>query len=141
MDFEFGRLYESERRMSSIFILFSVITLFIAALGLFALASYVTEQRKKEIGLRKVLGASNEHLVKLLLSHFFKLIGIAFVLAIPIAWWAMNDWLSGFVYRVGVSVWIFLVAGAGVSLITFLTVGYDTYRAAISNPIKVLRTE
>ncbi|MEM9325973.1 MAG: FtsX-like permease family protein [Bacteroidota bacterium] len=141
MDFEFARLYENERRMSSIFILFSVITIFIAAMGLFALASYVTEQRKKEIGLRKVLGASSKNLVGLLLSHFFKLIAIAFVVAIPIAWYAMNDWLNGFVYRVDLSVWIFLVAGFGVSLITFLTVGYDTYRAAISNPVKVLRTE
>ena len=141
MDFEFGRLYENERRMSSIFILFSVITIFIAALGLFALASYVTEQRKKEIGLRKVMGASSQTLVKLLLGQFFKLILIAFVIAVPIAWYTMNDWLNGFVYRVDLSVWFFLIAGAGVSLITLLTVGFDTYRAAISDPVKVLRTE
>jgi putative ABC transport system permease protein len=141
MDFEFGRLYENERRMSSIFILFSGITIFIAVLGLFALTSYVTEQRKKEIGVRKVLGASNQGLVSLLLSHFFKLVAIAFIVAVPIAWYLMDDWLSSFIYRVDVSVWIILIAGASVSTITFLTVGYDTYRTAVANPVKALRTE
>ncbi len=141
MDFEFGRLYENERRMSSIFILFSVITIFIAALGLFALASYVTEQRKKEIGLRKVLGASSENLVQMLLTHFFKLIAIAFILASPIAWYTMNGWLNSFIYRVDLSPWVFVIAGTGVALITLVTVGFDTYRTAMSNPVKVLRTE
>ena len=141
LDFEFGRLYENERRMSGIFSLFSAITIFIAILGLFALASYVTEQRKKEIGIRKVLGASSENLVKLLLIHFFKLIAIAFLISVPVAWYLMDSWLSEFVYRVGISASVILIAGAAVSLVTFLTVGFDTYRTAMANPVKVLRTE
>ncbi len=141
MDFEFGRLYENERRMSSIFILFAGITMFIAILGLFALTSYITEQRKREIGVRKVLGASEGSLVRLLLSHFFKLVIISFVVAVPIAYLAMNSWLNGFVYRVNVSVGIVVLAGLIVAAVTLLTVGFDTYRAAIANPIKTLRTE
>ncbi len=141
MDFEFGRLYENERRMSRIFTLFSGITIFIAILGLFALASYVTEQRKKEIGVRKVLGATTERLMRLLLSHFFILIAVAFVISVPVAWYLMDAWLSGFVYRVSVSLWVIAVAGISVALVTLITVGLDTYRAAMSNPVKVLRTE
>lgn len=141
LDFEFGRLYENERRMSSIFTLFSGITIFIAVLGLFALTSYTTEQRRKEIGVRKVLGASNQNLVTLLLSHFFKLVIAAFVIAVPVAWLLMDNWLDSFVYRVQVSVWIILTAGLSVALVTLMTVGYDTYRTAIANPVKALRTE
>jgi len=141
MDFEFGRLYENELRMSSIFILFSGITIFIAVLGLFALTSYLTEQRRKEIGVRKVLGATNGSLVNLLLAHFFKLVGVVFLIASPVAWLLMDDWLSSFIYRVDVSFWIILVAGISVGVITFLTVSYDTYKTAIANPVKALRTE
>ncbi len=126
MDYEFGRLYENERRMSSIFLLFSCITIFIAILGLFALASYVTEQRKKELGVRKVLGATSGNLIRLLLAHFLKLVAIAFIIAVPASWLLMDDWLNNFVYRVNINVWIFLVAGISVSVITTLTVGYDT---------------
>ncbi len=141
MDFEFGRLYENERRMGNLFTLFSAITIFIAVLGLFALASYVTEQRKKEIGVRKVLGASSERLIGLLLSHFFILIAISFVLSVPIAWFLMDAWLDNFIYRVGVGSGVIAIAGGSVALVTLITVGFDTYKAASSNPVKVLRSE
>lgn len=141
MDFEFGRLYKNERKMSSIFILFSTITIMIAILGLFALTSYVIEQRKKEIGVRKVLGASEGSLVGLLLKHFFILVGLAFVIAAPLAWFMMNSWLRGFIYRVDVSIFIILLSGLAVAIITLITVGFDTYKAAIANPVKTLRTD
>ena len=141
MDFEFGRLYEDERRMSKIFLLFSGITIFIAVLGLFALTSYTTEQRKKEIGVRKVLGASEGSLIGLLLAHFFKLVAIAFVVALPIAYISMNNWLNSFVYRTDVSLGIMLWVAALVTGVTLGTVGYSTYKAAISNPIKTLRVD
>ena len=141
MDFEFGRLYESERRMSKIFILFASITILIAMLGLFALTSYTTERRRKEIGVRKILGASEGSLIGLLLGYFFKLVLVGFLLGVPIAYLLMNGWLESFVYRVNVSVGIIALAAALVTLITLLTVTYDTYRAAIANPIKTIRME
>ncbi len=141
MDYEFGRLYENERKMSRIFLLFSGITILIAIMGLFALTSYVTEQRKKEIGVRKVLGASEGSLVMLLVTHFLKLVAIAFVIALPIAYLFMNNWLSAFVYRVHVGIGIVAVAGVFVMLITLATVGFDTYKTALANPGKTLRTE
>ena len=141
MDFEFGRLYQNERKMSRIFLLFSGITILIAMLGLFALTSYVTQQRKKEIGVRKVLGASEGSLVQLLLTHFFKLVVIAFILSVPISFILMNKWLDTFIYRVSVGPEIFLISGGMVTLITLVTVGFDTYKAAITNPGKTLRNE
>lgn len=141
MDYEFGRLYENERKMSRIFLLFSGITILIAIMGLFALTSYVTEQRKKEIGVRKVLGASEGSLVMLLVTHFLKLVAIAFVIALPIAYLFMNNWLSAFVYRVHVGIGIISAAGFFVLLITLVTVGFDTYKTALANPGKTLRTE
>ncbi len=141
LDFEFGRLYENERKMMNLFILFSGLTIFIAMLGLFALTSYVTEQRRKEISLRKVLGASERSVMWLLVFHFLKLVGIAFVLGLPIAWWSMDQWLDSFVYRVDIRLAIILIAGLSVSVVTLLTVGIDTYKTAVSNPVKSLRTE
>ncbi len=141
MDYEFGRLYENERKMSRIFLLFSGITILIAIMGLFALTSYVTEQRKKEIGVRKVLGATEGSLVMLLVTHFLKLVAIAFVIALPIAYFFMNNWLSAFVYRVNVGVVTIGIAGIFVMVITLATVGFDTYKTAIANPGRTLRTE
>ena len=141
MDFEFGRLYENERRMSKIFILFAGITIFIAVLGLFALTSYTTERRKKEIGVRKVLGASEQSVVTLLVMHFLKLVLLAFIIAVPVAYLLMDSWLEAFVYRVHVSLGLVLLAGGFVGLITLITVGLDSYRAAVSNPIKTLRID
>lgn len=141
MDYEFGRLYENERKMSRIFLLFSGITILIAIMGLFALTSYVTEQRKKEIGVRKVLGASESSLVMLLVTHFLKLVAVAFVIALPIAYLFMSNWLGTFVYRVNVSIGIIGIAGVFVLVITLATVGIDTYKTAIANPGKTLRAE
>ncbi len=141
MDFEFGRLYENERRMSKIFNLFAGITIFIAVLGLFALTSYTTEQRKKEIGVRKVLGASELSLMKLLLVYFGKLILIGYLMAIPISYFLMDRWLDTFVYRVEISLIIVGLAALIVAAITFVTVAWDTYRAAVANPVQTLRVE
>ena len=141
LDFEFGRLYENERRMSRIFLFFACITIFVAVLGLFALTSYTTEQRKKEIGVRKVLGASEGSLVGLLLGYFFKLILLSYLIAVPVAYYFMNNWLSEFVYRVNVSVQVLLTGAILVGFITLTTVVFETYKAAITNPIKTLRVD
>ncbi len=141
MDFEFGRLYENERRLSKIFILFATITIFIAMLGLFALTSYTTEQRRKEIGVRKVLGASENSLVYLLLLHFFKLVGWAFILSVPISYFLMDRWLDNFVYRVSISFGIIVGAAILVSVVTFVTVSLDTFKAARANPIQSLKVD
>lgn len=141
MDYEFGRLYENERRMSKIFLLFSGITIFIAILGLFALTSYITELRRKEIGVRKVLGASVMDLILLLCTQFFRLILIAFVISIPISFILMKQWLTSFVYRTPITIVVFIFAGLVVMLISLITVIYDTSKAALSNPIKALRNE
>lgn len=141
MDYEFGRLYKNERKMAKIFLLFSGITIFVAILGLFALTSYVTELRRKEIGVRKVLGASLSGLILLLCSQFFRLVLIAFLVAIPVSVLLMDQWLNSYVYRTPISVNIFLLCGAMVAMVTFVTVIYDTWRTAVSNPISALRNE
>lgn len=141
MEHEFGRLYENERRMGKIFLLFSGITIFIAILGLFALTSYITEMRRKEIGVRKVLGASLGGLITLLCSEFFGLVLIAFLISVPVSTLLMNRWLESFVYRTPISITIFIISGGVLAVITFITVIYDTFRAALSNPIQALRDE
>ncbi len=141
LDYEYGRLYANEWRMSKIFTFFSTITILIAVLGLFALTSYTMEQRKKELGVRKVLGASNGRLVNLLIGHFLRLIALAIVIGIPIAWYFMSEWLAGFAYHVNVDLPTLLIAVGMVTLITLCTVAYDTIKTTRANPIKALRTE
>jgi putative ABC transport system permease protein len=113
----------------------------ISCLGLFGLAAFSAEQRNKEIGIRKVLGASVSSIVRLLSREFVWLVGFSLVLAIPIAWWAMNKWLQGFAYRVPLSWWMFVLAGGLAVLIALLTVSFQAIRAAIANPIRALRSE
>ncbi len=128
----FNRLYISEARTATIIRIFSTLAIFIACLGLLGLATHATQQRIKEIGIRKVLGARVSGIVYLLSIDFLKLVIIAAIIAFPIAWWAMNDWLKDFAYRVTIEWWVFAIAGMSALLITLLTVGYKAISAAIA---------
>ena len=141
LDDKFASLYESERRTGTIFTSFTVIALLIAALGLFGLAAYMVEQRTREIGIRKVLGASVSAVLILVSREFIVMVGWAFLIAIPISWWGMHQWLKDFAYRVPVNWWIFPLAGAAALVIAIITVSTQAARAAIANPIDSLRSE
>jgi putative ABC transport system permease protein len=141
MDEDFNKLYTAEQRTGKIFVTFAVLAILIACLGLFGLVTYAAEQRTKEIGIRKVLGANVAAIIAMISRDFLKLVLIASVIAFPVAWWAMNKWLQDFAYRVSISWWIFLIAGVVAILIAFLTVGFQAIKAAIANPVKSLRTE
>ena len=141
VDQDINNLYKGEQQMGSLFNVFAVIAIFISCMGLYGLSAFMAEQRTREIGVRKVLGASVFNVVYLLSAGFTKLIVIAIVIAIPIAWFATNKWLSGFAYRVNVGWAIFLLASLGALAIAWITVSYGSVKAAIVNPIKSLRTE
>jgi putative ABC transport system permease protein len=138
---EFGKMYEAETRMAGLFKTFSLLSIVIACLGLFGLSSYMAERRTKEIGIRKVMGASVPQIVRLLLVTFVKLLAFACLVAVPLAWFAMHRWLRDFTYRVDVDGFIFLLGIGLVLLLTALTVSYETLRAAVANPVKTLRAE
>jgi putative ABC transport system permease protein len=137
----FDKMYRAEQRVGKIALIFSVLAIFIACLGLFGLATFIAQQRTKEIGIRKVLGASIQGIVQMLSKDFVKLVIIAFVFAAPVAWWAMNKWLQSFAFRINISWWMFVAAGLGALLIALITVSFQAIRAAITNPVKSLRTE
>ncbi|HVU99452.1 MAG TPA: ABC transporter permease [Puia sp.] len=141
MDNDFDKLYHAEQQTGRIFITFAVFAILIACLGLFGLVTYAAEQRTKEIGIRKVLGARVTSIVGLLSRDFTMLVGIAALIAFPAAWWAMYKWLETFAYRTEIGWWIFLVAGAVALVIALLTVSVQAIRAALANPIKSLRSE
>ena len=141
LDEEFQKNYQAEDRLAGIVGYFTMIAILICCLGLFGLAAFSAEQRVKEIGVRKVLGASVSGIVGLLSKDFLKLVFVAIVIASPLAWYIMNKWLQDFAYRVDISWWVFAVAGAGAVLIAFITIGFQAIRAATVNPVKSLRTE
>src|ERR1700722_2678878 len=141
MDNDFDKLYHADQQTGQIFITFAVFAILIACIGLFGLVTYAAEQRTKEIGIRKVLGARVSGIVGLLSRDFTMLVGIAALIAFPAAWSAMYKWLETFAYRTEISWWIFLVAGAVALAIALLTVSIQTVRAALANPIKSLRSE
>ncbi len=141
LDESFDDMYRNEQRVGSIALSFSTIAILIACLGLFGLATYMAEQRTKEIGIRKVLGASVSGIVRLLSKEFVKLVMIAFVIAVPIAWWSMSQWLKDFAFRVDISWWIFLLAGCLALLIAMATISVQAIKAALANPVKNLRNE
>jgi putative ABC transport system permease protein len=141
LDNEFDALYRSEQRMGTVFGVFTFLSIFVACLGLFGLSIYTAERRKKEIGVRKVLGASVQNVVGLLSREFLRLVTIAAVVAFPIAWLAMNKWLENFAYRISMDWWIFLIAGAAAMTIALITVCFQAIKAAIANPVKTLRSE
>lgn len=141
MDADFNTTYQAEKKMGGLSITFSILAIFIACLGLFGLITYAAEQRTKEIGIRKVLGASVTNVTTMLSKDFLKLVLIASFISFPIAWWAMNYWLHGFAYRIQIHWWIFLVAGCAAVFIALLTVSFKAIRAAMANPVKSLRSE
>jgi putative ABC transport system permease protein len=141
LDEEVQQQYQSDITYSNIINCFTLMAILISCLGLFGLASFSAEQRKKEIGVRKVLGASVSGIVQLLSKDFLKLVGIAILIATPIAWWGMNKWLQNFAYRIDISWWMFVLAGCIAICIALLTVSFQAIKAAIANPVKSLRTE
>jgi len=141
VDQQVQKQYAAEITLSNIINSFTLIAILISSLGLFGLAAFSAEQRIKEIGVRKVLGASVLNLTALLSKDFLKLVGIAILIATPIAWWAMNKWLEAFAYRVPIRWWMFALAGATALLIALGTVSSQAARAALANPSKSLKTE
>jgi putative ABC transport system permease protein len=141
LDETFSQLYQSEERFKKVFLNITALAIIIACLGLFGLAAFVTEQRTKEIGIRKVLGASVTNITKLLSKDFLKLVLVAVVIASPVAWWVMNKWLEDFTYRINIGIWIFIAAGIVALLIALLTVSFHAVKSAIANPVKSLRSE
>ncbi len=141
LDQEFDEMYRTEQQSGSIATLFALLAVFIAGIGLFGLATYTTRQRTKEIGIRKVLGASVAGITGMLAKDFLKLVVIAIVIASPIAYYLMDKWLADFAYRIEVEWWMFAIAGLVAVLIAFLTVGFQSVKAALVNPVKSLRSE
>ncbi|MET4081823.1 putative ABC transport system permease protein [Pedobacter sp. UYP30] len=141
MDEDFNHLYQSEQQTGKIFITFAFFAILIACLGLFGLITYAAEQRTKEIGIRKVLGATVTNVTALLSADFVKLVLLSIVIATPIAWFAMQKWLQGFAYRTNLSWWIFALAGIIALLIALATVSFQAIKAALANPVESLRSE
>ncbi|MEP6712016.1 MAG: ABC transporter permease [Ferruginibacter sp.] len=141
LDEKFASLYASEQRTQKIFSAFSLLAVIIASLGLFGLSAFVIDQRNKEIGIRKLLGASVRQVLLLMSKEFLLLVGIAVTISIPVTWWVMHSWLQDFSYRINIQWWVFAIADLLAVLIALLTVSLNTIRAAIANPVKSLRTE
>jgi putative ABC transport system permease protein len=141
LDDDFARQYDKEVRLTKIFTTFSTLAILIACLGLFGLVAFTTVQRTKEIGIRKVLGAPVGSIVVMLSKDFLKLVVIAFMIACPLAWYAMSRWLQDFAYRIDLDWWIFALAGIVAVAIALLTVSFQSIKAALANPVKSLRNE
>lgn len=141
LDERFQKLYNSEQEQGNLFTIFSCLAIFIACLGLFGLSAFTISQRVKEIGVRKVLGASIPQIVTELSKDFLKLVIVAAVIALPIAWYAMSKWLLDFAFRINIQWWVFVMAGVIALIIAFATISYQSIKAAIANPVKSLRSE
>ncbi|WP_405207312.1 ABC transporter permease [Aquimarina sp. LLG6339-5] len=141
VDKQFDAKFKSEQLVGTLSRIFAILAILISCLGLFGLAAYTAEQRRKEIGVRKVLGASIKGIVQLLSKDFLKLVLIALVIAIPIAWYAMRNWLQGFAYRIEIDWWVFALAGIAAIIIALVTVSFQAIKAAIANPVNSLKTE
>lgn len=141
VDLAYADKFRSEEQVGSLAAVFTALAIFISCLGLFGLASFVAEQRSREIGIRKVLGAHVFNLWSLLSFEFLKLVGFSVLFAIPVSRWIMGNWLSSYLYRSSMPWWLFTGAALGVLLITLATVTYQALRAALTNPIKSLRAE
>jgi ABC-type antimicrobial peptide transport system permease subunit len=141
IDEEYAQKFSDEQRMGNLAAFFTALAIFISCIGLFGMASFMAEQKVKEIGVRKVLGASVFNLWRLMSRQFVILVIISFFVALPAGWWAMHNWLQNYNYRTGLSWWVFASAGVGALLITLLTVSYQSIKAALANPVKSLRSE
>jgi len=141
VDEEFGRKFIAEELISKVTNLFAALAIFICCLGLAGLASFTIQKRFREIGIRKVLGATVQQVLMLISKEFLKLVLVAFVIAVPLTWWFMDDWLDKYTYHIEISVWWFIIVGLVILLLTLAVVGLNTIRAAVSNPVKSLRTE
>jgi len=133
--------YASENKMGAVFALFAGIAIIISCMGLFGLASLNFAQRKKEVGIRKVLGAPTGLLLVRLVKSYSKLIVTSTLLAVPVAWWVMSDWLNNFVFKIEINIWVFLLTGMGTLLIAWITIGYLTFHTASLNPVDTLKEE
>lgn len=141
LDETFSKLYQSEKQFNKVVLYITILAIIIACMGLFGLTAFMIERRTKEIGIRKVIGASATSIVTLLSKDFIKLVAVSILIASPVAWYAMNNWLQHFVYRTQISWWIFIVAGATAILIALITISFQAIKAAFANPVKSLRTE
>ena len=141
VDEEYDSRFRGESRIGELAGFFTILAIFISCLGLFGLASFVAEQRMKEIGVRKILGATVFNLWRLLSKDFVLLVGLSCLIAIPIAWWMLHQWLQAYAYRTEISWWIFAAAGMGAIGITLMTVSFQSIKAAITNPVNSLRSE
>jgi putative ABC transport system permease protein len=141
LDEDFNTQYESDFRFRQIFTTFSILAILIACLGLLGLATYTAEQRTKEIGIRKVLGANIGSIVALLSMDFIKLVLAAIVVATPVAWFAMNKWLEGFAYQSPVRWWVFVIAGVLAIVVALITISFQAVKTAMLNPVKSLKSE
>ena len=140
-DEEYAKKFSDEQRIGNLATFFAILAIFISCLGLFGLASFIAEQRTKEIGVRKVLGASVFNLWQMLSKDFAWLVAISCLIAIPIAWYYLHQWLQKYEYRTDISWWVFIAACLGALVITLLTVSFQAIKAALANPVKSLRTE
>ena len=141
VDDAFNARFKDEQLVGELSQIFAILAILISCLGLFGLAAYTAEQRRKEIGVRKVLGASVSGIVKLLSKDFLKLVGLSILISIPIAWYAMDNWLQDYAYRIEISWWVFAIAGIVAILIALVTVSFQAVKAAIANPVDSLKTE
>jgi putative ABC transport system permease protein len=141
MDESFARMYADVQRTQSIFTSLAVLAIVIACLGLFALSAFMAEQRRKEIGIRKVLGATVSQLTGLLSKDFLRLVLVSIFIASPIAYWSMHKWLQDYVYRVDIGIGVFLLAGGLIVAIALMTISFQAIRAAVANPTNSLRSE
>jgi len=141
LDENYKALYAAEMRVGVISKYFAGLAILISCLGLFGLAAFTAQRRRKEIGIRKVVGASVGDVAVMISKDFLKLILIAVLIAFPVAWWTMGQWLNGFAYRVHIGAGIFLVAGSCTIFFTLFTISFQAIKAAVANPVKSLRTE
>jgi putative ABC transport system permease protein len=141
LDKDFEVLYNADQRMGTVFGIFTLLSILVASLGLFGLAAYTAERRTREIGVRKVLGASVQGIVVMLSKEYIRLIVIAAVISFPIAWWSMSKWLENFVYRTTITWWVFAAAALSALFIALATVSFQAIHAALANPVRSLRTE
>jgi ABC-type antimicrobial peptide transport system permease subunit len=141
LDEAYQKQYDSETRVSALSTYFAGLAIVISCLGLFGLAAFTAQKRRKEIGIRKVIGASVVNITTMLSKDFFRLIFISLAISFPVSWWLMSNWLQNFAYRIFITPYVFVIAGVAVILITLFTISFQSIKAAMANPVKSLRTE